>query len=120
MLDTLLSLLLALSITLVIETVLAFVLGVRSKHDFLCVLLINVITNVTLNVILLPIEYALKDNKIAVTLIVIALEVVVVICEYLFYKKKLEYKDVHPLLLSIILNGASFSLGIMVSYLIYG
>ncbi len=120
MFETILELLLALSLTLVIETAFAFTLGIRKKDDFICVITINVITNVTLNLVLIPIRFALNGYEIALYSTVIALETLVVVCEYLYYRKKLEFKQVHPLLISIILNCASFALGIIVFYLIYG
>ena len=119
MLQVVLALLLALLITLVVEIGLAYILGVRGTYNLVGILIINVITNTLLNGIMLPIEYLLSGYTVAIYSILAVLEILVVISEFLYYKIDLEYKKIHPLLLSFILNAASFSIGLIVFSLIY-
>ncbi len=100
----LVSLGLSLALTLAIELPLAFLLGIRKGMDFLCVVLVNVVTNPSLVLILnlftlwgVPPWY-----------LIAGLEVAAVTVEALFYRKCLSRCPIHPLLLSLILNGISY------------
>lgn len=100
----LISLALSLALTLAIELPLAFILGIRKGLDFLCVFLVNVVTNPALVLIL-----NLVSLKIVPPWYLIALlELGAVAVEALFYHKCLSRRPIHPLLLSLILNGISY------------
>jgi membrane-bound ClpP family serine protease len=103
--------LVSLLLTIVIEGAVAFLLGFRKKQFFLALTLINVITNPTLNYLLL----VLGSLGIEVTLIrVFLLEIVVVIAEW----GLLAYAFGRParrfLILSILANAASFLAGVLI------
>lgn len=96
-------------LTIIIELVLALILGVRDKKDILNIILVNVITNpiVVMSQILLYLKFGYKIEIIGL----IILEILVVPVEGLIYKKVLKYKKINPILLSLILNAASLVIG---------
>ena len=94
--------------TVVFETAGAYVLGMRKK-DLLLVVLVNVITNLTMNLLLTVWQTA--DNLLLVYGI---FEPLVVLAEYLFYRSYLKQKRIHPLLLSLLLNLLSITGGLFV------
>ena len=104
----------SLVLTIVIETILAFILKVR-KLDLLIVVLVNIMTNpiVTSVSYTINIIYGLKMRHIAM----VFLELFAVISEAIVYKKSLEYKKIKPLVLSVMLNSTSFLLGILINKL---
>lgn len=103
----------SLILTLVIELTIALVLGIRGK-DILKITLINVLTNVPLNIIVL-ILYSFMNNNIVFYLIVPVLEIIVFLIEGTYFKK-LRRSIISPYRLSLLLNG--FSYGYTFVYLI--
>jgi hypothetical protein len=106
------SLLTALILTILIEETVIFLLGYQNKNTFLVVALVNVITNPITNYIVITnnIFNIIKPN---ISLVII-LEVLIVYIEW----KILEYalpnqEKQYYLILSIIINLASFSTGII-------
>ena len=96
-------------LTLVVEMIGAAVLGVRGKKNYLLIFLINVATNLSLNLLLIQ----LKANGVLNTglpLIYLVLEPLVVVIEGLVYKNYLE-DGRNPFLLSLILNLMSIVIG---------
>lgn len=105
------SLVLSLGLTLAIELPLAFLLGVRKWPDLMCVALVNVVTNPLLVLIL-----NLVSLRAAPSWYLIAgLELAAVAVEAFFYHKCLSRRFIHPLLLSILLNGISYLGGCLFS-----
>jgi hypothetical protein len=98
------SLALSLALTLAIELPLAFLLGVRKGLDLLCVFLVNVVTNPALVLIL----NLVSMKGIPPWYLIAVLELGAVAIESLFYHKCLSRCPLHPLLLSLILNGISY------------
>ena len=96
-------------LTIIIELVLALILGVREKKDIINIILVNVITNPI--VVLTPIIIYLKFNSSMGRISLYILEVLTVLVEGLIYKKVLEYKKINWILLSLILNATSFIIG---------
>lgn len=96
-------------LTIIIELIIALILGVRDKKDIINVILVNVITNpiVVMSQILLYLRFGYKIEIIGV----IILEILVVPVEGLIYKKVLDYKKINPILLSLILNVSSLLIG---------
>lgn len=106
------SLLTALIVTILIEETVVFLLGYRNKNTFLVVFLVNIITNPIANYILMinNIFHIIRPNISLVTI----LEVLIVYIEW----KILEYalpnqENQSYLILSIIMNLASFLTGII-------
>ena len=108
--------LISLITTIVIEIIIAFILGYRKK-DLVNVLLVNVLTNPLLNSIIVAINYyyGLRYRNIAL----IILEILVVIIEGYIYQKYLYKRKLNGYLLSLILNLASFLLGKIINNIIY-
>ena len=110
MITIIIKLIIALLLTIIIETSLAIILKIRNKKDLLNIVLINIITNLSLNI------FILLSNIIFKRLIIniIILEIIVVLIEALFYKKKLAYKKINPFILSLLLNVISYSIGLLI------
>ena len=98
------SLALSLGLTLLIEIPLGFLLGIRKGIDLLCVVLVNVVTNPSLVLIL----NLFSLRGIPPWYLIAVLELAAVAVEALFYRKCLSRCPLHPLLLSLILNGISY------------
>lgn len=100
--------------TIIIECIFAFILKVRNKKDYLNIILVNVLTNPLLNAILIYINIfiSLKARRIAVY----PLEILVVIIEGFIYKKCTTFKK--PYLMSLLLNGFSYTLGLIINLII--
>ena len=99
----------ALILTIIIETIIGIIIGIRNKKDILNVVLVNMITNpfVTIVPVTLNIYVSLQARNISLYI----LEVLVLFTEGLIYKKVLNYKKINWLLISLILNLASFGIG---------
>ena len=103
-------------ITLVIECLIAIILGYR-KRDLLNVFLVNVLTNPLVNSISIAINYhyGLKYRNIAL----IILEALAFLVEGFIYFKCLRKRKINGFILSLILNLGSYLTGLLVNYLIY-
>ena len=103
-------------ITTIVEVILALIMGYR-KRDLIYVLLVNILTNPLVNsfTILANVYYGLKYRNI--TLLI--LEILAFLVEGLIYSKYLEKRKMNGYLLSLILNIASYVIGVLVNYLIY-
>ena len=106
----------SLTITLVIELTIAFILKYRGKY-LLNVFLVNIMTNPLLNSSIVAINYyyGLKTRNI----MLYGFEVLVVIIEGFIYQKYLERRKINGFLLSLILNIASYGLGLLLNQIIY-
>ena len=100
----------AFSITIILEISLAYILKIKDKKDLLNIIIINFITNVSLNSFIF-ISYILSKKLIIHILI---LEITIIIIEGTFYKKKLKYKRINPYLISLILNIVSYSFSLLI------
>ena len=108
--------LISLTCTLIIETTFAFILKYRGK-DLVNVLLVNILTNPLLNSVIVAINYyyGLKARNISL----IVLEILVVLIEGIIYQKYLNRRKINGYLLSLILNIASYGLGLLINEIIY-
>ena len=104
------SLLLSLSVTLVLEMALAYLLSCRKK-DLILVLLVNVTTNPPL-VLFLNIFSRYQSPP---WYLILNLEIAVVLIEWLLYRKRLEENKIPAFLLSLILNTISYTGGFILS-----
>lgn len=102
-------------LTIIIELIIALILGVRNKKDIINIILVNVITNpiVVMSQTLLYIKFGYNIEMIGIAI----LEVLVVLVEGLIYKKVLNYKKINPIILSLILNALSFLIGELINLL---
>lgn len=100
----------AFSITIIIEIVLAYLLRIRKKEDFLNIIIINFITNIALNIFI--IISAILFNKIIINILL--LEIFILVVEGIFYKRKLSYKKINPFLISLVLNTVSYLFSLII------
>ena len=113
MFNIFLQMIINLVLTIIIEVSFSLILGIRNRKDIYSIIFINCITNIIINYIMNTIKYFIYSN-IIIYIILAIFEVIVVLVEYKFYKRNLEYKRINPLILSIILNTLSFSIGILI------
>ena len=103
-------------LTVLIELLLALIIGIKSKKDIIIVILVNLFTNplVTIIPFIFNIYCGIMYKKISL----IILEILVVLLEGYIYKKSLNIKKLNPYLLSLILNISSYGVGLIINYLI--
>ncbi len=97
-------------LTIVIECIIGYIIGVRDKKDILNITLVNIITNPI--VVSIPIYVMVKCQSIDArykTLLV--LEILAFLTEGFIYSKVLKYKKINPFLVSLILNLGSYFIG---------
>lgn len=104
-------------LTIIIELGIALLLGIREKKDILNLIVINCITNPILNYIMMVVMY-LTFNNIIMYFLFFLLEIMVIIIEYIFYRRKLIFEKLNLLLLSTILNISSVILGFVI-YIVF-
>ena len=105
----------SLLLTLVIEVPIAILLGVKDKEDIKDIIIINCITNLSLNVIVYILYFFIDTNIVYYGLVPI-FEVIIFIVEGILFKR-LKYKKINSYLLSLILNLTSYSIGLLISIL---
>lgn len=111
------SLIISLVLTIVIEVSISFIIGIRGKEELKVVFFVNVLTNPVVVYIANCIK--VLNNNVIYNIVVFIMEVFVIIVEFIVYKKFLDYKKKNPLLISSINNIISFSLGIILSKIIF-
>lgn len=99
---------LSLVFTIFIELVISIFCGVNNKNDILYIILINILTNPSTE----QINLLIKDSRFHYPIIII-IEIIIIIIEYLFYKKVLRSKNINLLYLAIINNVCSYAVGVM-------
>ena len=104
---------LALAITLAIEVNLYMILDYKNLKLFIVVSIINIITNSSMNLILLT-----TRNDFYYYLILSIFEVSVVFLEALVVTIILKYKYTSSLLFSLIVNVSSFLMGLLINQIV--
>ena len=97
-------------LTIIIELSVAFLLGFRNRYLFLGVVVVNIITNSSLNFILAH-TLAILDRF--GMFYILLLEAIVVITEYLMLKSIFKNEKNSLFKLSLIMNTSSFLIGII-------
>ncbi|MBQ1350930.1 MAG: hypothetical protein U0P28_06170 [Ruminococcus sp.] len=105
-----------LSVTLVTELSVAALLRVRG-WDLVLIGLVNCLTNPVVNLIYAWSLLNFSQNSAVPYLVLAALEIAVVFGEAWAFRVTLKYRRIRPLLLSLILNGVSFSVGLILNIL---
>lgn len=102
--------------TIIIELIIAIILKIKGK-DLINVILVNIMTNPIVVTIpyYLNVNYGLIYRNISLFI----LEILTVISEGYIYKKYLDFKEINPYLLALILNISSYTIGIIINYIIY-
>ena len=101
-------------LTVLIETLIAFILGYRKK-DLINVILVNVMTNPI--VVMIPVYFNVKYGIVERNIALGILEVVTLFVEGFIYYKFLERRKINPFLLSLILNFSSYIAGVIINNL---
>lgn len=102
-------------ITIVIELLVALILGLRKK-DLINVILVNVITNPIVNIVIVSVNVLIGLEYRIYALII--MELFALISEALIYKKVLKYKKINWFIISLILNMSSYLFGEIVNYIL--
>ena len=108
-------LLLTLILTLLTESSVAFISGVRGKRQFAVIITMNILTNPLINIVLRLLQLSGAPYYITV----LKLEMSVVFIEGLILKKNCTSLPMNPYVLSFILNLSSFTVGLVRAALIY-
>ena len=102
----------ALALTVVIEIGIAWLLGLRSKTEIGTILLINVITNPALNYLMLVnTSFHLISRT---SLLLLFLEAIVVLAEWLLLRYVLRHSLKRTLALSVAMNACSYAAGLLI------
>lgn len=105
-------LVISLLLTIVLEEITARIIGIKSKKDFITVLLVNILTNpVVVYSVYLYLIFIGKYQGVGYWILVAILETLAVLVEGFIYKRTLENKKINPYLISLILNVVSYSTG---------
>ena len=106
----------SLGLTLLFELGLALLLGIRKKEDLIIVLLVNILTNPLAVYLCYLARIFLRDWYLAAELLT---ELLVFLTEGFIYSRfKTEGKRIrNGFLLSLVLNGTSYSAGLIISLL---
>ena len=99
-------------LTILIETIFAFILGYRKK-DLLNIVLVNIVTNPI--VVTIPVYFNVKYGVFERNVSLAILEVTTLFTEGFIYFKCLERRIINPFLLSLLLNLASYLIGIFIN-----
>lgn len=98
-----------LSITIIIEVLVAFGFKVRQGKDFVNIVLVNVLTNPL--VVTVPFYFNIYYGVIYRHIALLILEVLATLVEGFVYKKYLKFDKINPYLFSLILNISSYLIG---------
>ncbi len=109
----LISLIISLFLTIVIELSVSLILGIKKKNDIYIVVLANICTNP----IVVYVANCLKmlNNALLYNIVVMIMEIIVVIVEFKIYKKYLKIYKKSPFTLSIVSNAISFGMGLVIN-----
>ena len=107
----------SLLLTLIIELTTSFIIGIRNKEDIKVVIWANILTNPV--VVFLANSIKLLNNNLIYNSIVLIMEIIVVIVEFVIFKKYIEFKGKSSIFISTINNIISFSIGIIISKIIF-
>lgn len=105
----------AVILTVIIETCVSFIIGIKNKKDLLNIILVNIMTNPLVNSITIFLNFYFGIFSRNVGLVI--LEILAVISEGFVYKKYLNFKKINPYVLSLILNCSSYFIGEMINLL---
>jgi len=114
--ELIVSLFYCLSLTIMIELIIAIIFGIRDKKDIYLVILAQVLTN---PVVVLTTTFAsLKFSYTVYIIIVAIMELLAIIVEGLLYKNYLKKQTINPFAFALFLNMISFIMGFVISPII--
>ena len=104
---------LSLALTLLFESIFFFIVGKRSKWDFLLLLLLNILTN---PVVVMSWHLARMYTKLNLLVVLVFLETAAIVIEGGFYRKYAETIK-RPFCFSLAANACSFGAGKLIEVL---
>ena len=113
--EIILTLVICLLLTVVLEEATALIVGVRKGFDHTVILFTNTLTN---PVVVFTGMILSAFTSVPRALYIAVLEITVFVVEALIYKKLLYCRKPSPFILSLILNGVSFFIGTTIASLI--
>lgn len=102
-------------LTILIELVIALLIGIVKRRDLVNIVLVNVVTNPL--VVSLPILIMLMYGIRARYIVLIILEILTFLFEGFIYSKVLDYKKLNPYVISLMLNLGSYLIGEVINRL---
>ena len=111
-----LSLIISLVLTIIIELSIMLIIGIRGKDNIKVIICANICTNPVV-VYIANIVSMLNNANLYITIVLI-LEVLVVIVEFIIYKKYLKFDKISPFVISLLCNAISFGTGLVITYII--
>ena len=99
--------------TIIIETIVAFLIGIRNKKDIILIILVNIFTNLLVNATSFGFNYFIGISYRNIVLII--MELFAFLSEAIIYKKYLEHKKINPFVLSLVLNLISYTIGVLIN-----
>ena len=109
------SLIISLTLTLIIELFVAFLLGIRLKDDIFVIICANICTNPI--VVYISNCVGLLNNAFIYWIVVAILEILAVIVEFIIYKNHLVFNKISPFAISFICNLISFGTGLIIFFI---
>lgn len=110
------SLIISLILTIIIELIISVLIGIKDKEDIEIVICANICTNPV--VVYIANCVRRLNNVFIINIVIMTLEVMAVIVEFIIFKKYLKFKQKLPLLISIVNNVISFSIGVIINIFI--
>ena len=104
-------------LTILIEGIIALIIGIRDKKDLLNVALVNILTNPIVVSVPIFVMVFIRVSYRYYTLYI--LEILAFITEGFVYSKVLKYKKINPYLVSLILNLGSYLIGEILNKIMY-
>lgn len=104
-------------ITIVIEVIIAIIIGIHNKKDIFNVILVNIVTNPL--VVSISVYFNYRYGLTPRNICLIFFEIFALLFEGFIYDKYLTYKKMNGFLVSIILNGSSYFIGELINYIMY-
>ena len=95
--------------TIIIETLVALIIGIRNKKDIINILLVNLLTNPIVTSI--PIVFNVYFGILSRNIVLYTLEILTFLIEGIIYFKTIKYRKINPFLISLILNLSSYFIG---------
>lgn len=102
-------------ITIILETLISIIIGVRDKKDILNIILVNIFTNplVTSIPVYFQVQYGMMGRNISLVI----LEIFAFLSEGFIYYKCLKFRKINGFVLSFLLNLFSYTIGSILNYL---
>ncbi len=95
--------------TIIIEMLVALIIGIRNKKDIINILLVNLLTNPIVTSI--PIVFNVYFGILSRNIVLYTLEILTFLIEGIIYFKTIKYRKINPFIISLILNISSYFIG---------